>query len=87
MMVTYDKSGKVLSAKLKGKKIDPKKMYKVATIDYLANGGDYMVPLTRAKRLYEDEQKYGIHVLNYVKELTAAGKQIKSVNEQRMQCK
>ena len=87
MMVTYDKSGKVLSAKLNGKKIDPKKMYKVATIDYLANGGDYMVPLTRAKRLYEDEQKYGIHVLNYVKELTAAGKQIKSVNEQRMQCK
>lgn len=29
--------------------INPDKTYRIATIDYLANGGDYMTPLTRGK--------------------------------------
>lgn len=29
--------------------IDPQRLYRIATIDYLANGGDYMAPLTRGK--------------------------------------
>lgn len=33
--------------------IDPKKTYRIATIDYLANGGDYMEPLTRGTRIAE----------------------------------
>lgn len=48
--------------------IDPKKTYRIATIDYLANGGDYMTPLTRGdivavspKIAYED-------LLDYLKE-------------------
>lgn len=34
---------------LNGKPIDPNKTYRVATIDYLGNGGDYMEPLTRGR--------------------------------------
>ena len=33
--------------------INPDKTYRIATIDYLANGGDYMTPLTRATRVAE----------------------------------
>lgn len=40
---------KIASATLNGKAIEPEKTYLVATIDYLANGGDYMQPLTNGK--------------------------------------
>ena len=37
--------------------IDPGRTYMRATIDYLANGGDYMEPLTHATQLYRSEGK------------------------------
>ncbi len=37
--------------------IDPGRTYMLATIDYLANGGDYMEPLTHATQLYRSEGK------------------------------
>lgn len=40
-------SGKCVTIEINGKPLDPEKTYRVATIDYLANGGDYMEPLTR----------------------------------------
>ena len=54
------------------------------TIDYLANGGDYMVPFKEAKRLYVDDVKYGDHVINYVRNLSKQGKKINSIDEVRM---
>ena len=57
------------------------------TIDYLANGGDYMTPMTRCKRLFVDTQKYGNHILNYVKALEAAGKKIDAKDEVRIKKK
>lgn len=84
LRVTFNDKGEVTSAKVNGKKIDPKKKYRLVTIDYLANGGDYMVPLKKAKRLYEDDVKYGEHILNYVKQLSAQGKKINSTDEVRM---
>lgn len=87
LKVTFNDKGEVTSAKVNGKKIDPKKKYRMVTIDYLANGGDYMVPLKKAKRLYEDDVKYGEHILNYVKQLSAQGKKINSTDEVRMQKK
>ena len=87
LRATYNDKGEVVKATIKGKKIDPKKNYIVATIDYLANGGDYMVPLTRCKRLFVDTQKYGNHMLNYVKDLEAKGKKIEANDEVRIQKK
>lgn len=43
------KDRKCVSVTLDGRQIDPEKTYRVITIDYLANGGDYMEPLTRGK--------------------------------------
>jgi len=87
LRATYNSKGEVTSAKVKGKNIDPNKTYIVATIDYLANGGDYMVPLTRCKRLFVDTQKYGNHILTYVRKLAAEGKVINSTDEVRIQQK
>jgi len=84
LRATYDDKGQLVKATIKGKKIDPKKTYIVATIDYLANGGDYMVPMTRCKRLFVDTQKYGNHILQYVKKLTAAGKKIDAKDDVRI---
>ena len=84
LKVEFNKDGKVTSAKLNGKKIDPKKSYVIGTIDYLANGGDYMVPLTRGNRLFVDDVKYGDYIVDYVKDLTAKGKVIDAGDEARM---
>ena len=87
LRATYNKDGKVVKATVNGKKIDPNKTYIVATIDYLANGGDYMTPMTRCKRLFVDTQKYGNHILKYVKQLEAKGKKIDAKDEVRIQQK
>lgn len=47
--------------------IDPAKTYRIATIDYLANGGDYMTPLTRGKRIAESQNIVYDDLLNYLK--------------------
>ncbi|MBR5102635.1 MAG: 5'-nucleotidase C-terminal domain-containing protein, partial [Muribaculaceae bacterium] len=75
---------KIVSAKLNGKVIKPNKTYKFVTIDYLANGGDYMESFKNAKRLFVDDVKYGIHMLDYIKELEAKGKVIDAKDEPRM---
>ncbi|MBQ6080270.1 MAG: bifunctional metallophosphatase/5'-nucleotidase [Muribaculaceae bacterium] len=84
LKATYNSKGELVKATVNGKKIVLNKTYKVATIDYLANGGDYMVPMKTCKRLFVDDQKYGDHILNYVKKLEAAGKKIDSTDEVRI---
>ena len=84
LRATYNDKGELIKATVHGKKIDPKKTYTVATIDYLANGGDYMEPMKRCKRLFVDTQKYGNHILEYVKKLNAAGKTIDAKDEVRI---
>ena len=87
LKATYNDKGQLLKATVNGKKIDPKKTYIVATIDYLANGGDYMTPMKSCKHLFVDTQKYGNHILAYVKGLQAAGKKIDAKDEVRIQKK
>ena len=56
----------------------------MVTIDYLANGGDYMEAFKRADRLWVDGVQYGVHILQYVKDLNAQGKKVDSTDEVRM---
>ena len=84
LRATYNEKGELVKATIHGKKINPNKTYIVATIDYLANGGDYMVPMTRCKRLFVDTQKYGNHILDYVKKLEAQGKKINASDDARI---
>ncbi len=62
---TATSDAEVKSVVINGKPIDPEKTYRVATIDYLANGGDYMTSLTNhttvaksTDTLYKDLLKY-----------------------------
>lgn len=87
LRVTYNADGTILQAKYQGKAIKPKATYRILTIDYLANGGDYMESFKRAKRVFVDDTRYGIHMLRYIEQLTKAGKCIDSTSEKRMQRK
>ncbi len=46
--IAFDpETSKCISATINGEPIDPERTYRIATIDYLAHGGDYMAPLKR----------------------------------------
>jgi 5'-nucleotidase / UDP-sugar diphosphatase len=84
LTAVYDSKANIISAKLNGKEINKNKKYTFVTIDYLANGGDYMFPLKRATVLFRDNVKYGKHILDYIKSLEAKGKMINASDERRM---
>ena len=66
--VTYDPStGKVVSLTVDGKPVDDEKIYTVATIDYLAGGGDYMVPLKRGEIIAQSENIVYDDLIDYIK--------------------
>lgn len=61
----FDTAGTCTAVTINGRPLDDNRTYRVATIDYLANGGDYMSSLTRGKVLakspdmvYEDLLAY-----------------------------
>ena len=68
------KDGKLLSAEVDGKPLEDDKVYGVATIDFLLNGGDgYYIQKNAIEKVVLD--KYVIDVvLPYVRNLTAEGK-------------
>lgn len=74
--VVYDSKGEIVSAKLNGKQIKPEQSYRLATINFLSNGGDYLVSLRNGKVLFTDTEPYGEHMLEYVRQLSAQGKKI-----------
>lgn len=47
--------------------IDANRIYRIATIDYLANGGDYMTALTRGKTVAESRNMAYSDLLDYLK--------------------
>lgn len=48
--------------------INPNKTYRIATVDYLANGGDYMTPLTRAKQVAQSKKLVFEDLINFLKQ-------------------
>lgn len=62
-------TGKCISVTINGAPLDPDKLYRVATIDYLYNGGDYMAPLTRGKKLVQSKTVIYEDLIPYIKSL------------------
>lgn len=58
----------IISARLNGKPIRPDDTYRIATIDYLAKGGDYMTPLTRGTLVAESRAMAFTDLLEYLQE-------------------
>lgn len=68
---TYDPaSHELITFTLNGVPVDPNATYTVATIDYLANGGDYMTPLTRGKVIASSDAIVYDDLINYISSLT-----------------
>lgn len=75
----------MLSALVDGKTIDPDKIYEVATLDYLAEGNDKMVAFLKGqKKICPEGATMRDIFLEYVKQQTAAGKEITSSIEGRI---
>lgn len=82
--VTFDpKTKKTVSVVINGKPLDPDKIYTVATIDYLANGGDYMKPLTNGKVIARSPNFLYGDLLNWLR-TDMKGKKLKANGEKRM---
>ncbi|MDE6402419.1 MAG: 5'-nucleotidase C-terminal domain-containing protein, partial [Muribaculaceae bacterium] len=74
--VSYDRNvtaamngDELTGATIEGKPIDPDATYRVATIDYIANGGDYMKPLTNGKVVAKSGVIMNEDVMDYISRL------------------
>ena len=66
---TFDPStGRCTSITIDGKPVDPDATYRIATIDYLANGGDYMSPLTRGTKIAESSSMLYDDLIRYLRD-------------------
>ena len=85
MVMTND--GKLVSATINGKPIEPTASYRIATLDYLAEGNDQLVAFKSgtdvvAPKQHENNVRYII--MNYFREKAAEGKAVESRMEGRI---
>lgn len=73
-------TAKCTSITIDGKPLDPDRTYLVATIDYLANGGDYMKPLTRGAVRFKSDRVVYADLIDYI----ARAKTLRARTETRM---
>lgn len=82
--VTYQiKSGKAFNISIDGKLVEDNKMYTIAVVDYIANGGDncdMLKPFAQQNKNY----LFRDAIIDYFAEQQAAGKQISSTIEKRV---
>lgn len=78
---------KLVSARLHGLDIDPASTYRVATIDYLAQGNDQLVAFKKGTALnspQEEKNNTRYIIMNYFREQTAQGRQVSAQVEGRI---
>lgn len=75
---------KCISVMINGQPLDPQRTYRVATIDYLANGGDYMTPLKRGSKIAQSDTVVFNDLLTYLASKKMKGKQIDPPVKARM---
>ena len=85
LVITSD--GKLVSARLNGKPIDPKRTYRIATLDYLAQGNDKMVAfLSKTDVVSPQEEQNNVRfiIMDYFREQAAAGHAVDAKVEGRI---
>jgi len=90
LQLVISDDGKLLSARLHGKEIDPKADYRVTTIDYLIQGNDGLPELSKGKDLVapqEERNNTRYIIMNYFKEENAKGKAVSAKVEGRIKIK
>lgn len=76
--------GKCITVDIDGRPIDPDKTYRVATIDYLAKGGDYMSSLKRGTKVAESKNVLYNDLIREFKTGIYHGKKINPSTQPRM---
>lgn len=79
--------GKLVSARLHGQEIDPQHEYRIATIDYIAQGNDQMVAFKSGTNLKEpgrDQDNSRFIIMDYFRYMQSQGKAVDSQVEGRI---
>ena len=81
------KDGKLLDATLNGQPIDEKASYRVATLDYLAEGNDQLTAFKKGTDVFAPKQRENnvrFIIMNYFREQAAQGMCVESKVEGRI---
>jgi 2',3'-cyclic-nucleotide 2'-phosphodiesterase (5'-nucleotidase family) len=81
-LVIKDKA--VYSLKIGGQPLDENKTYRIATINYLAEGNDKMTALKQATKYIDSNMMIRDVIIEYIKDLTAAHKPIDAKSDNRI---
>lgn len=85
--LVMDGKGNLLSAKINGKDVDPKASYRIATLDYVAQGNDRMDAFkakTDVVSPQSEENNVRYIIMNYFREQMKEGKAVDSKVEGRI---
>ena len=85
LVITRD--GKLVSARLNGKEIDPQRSYRAVTIDYIVQGNDGMPAFrdgTNLKSPQDDKDNSRFLIMNYFRAMHAQGKKVDAQVEGRV---
>lgn len=85
--LVFTRDHKLKSARLNGKEIDPKASYRIATLDYLAQGNDKMEAFKSATNVVSPQESSNntrFIIMNYFQEQTAQGKVVNAHKEGRI---
>ncbi len=77
--IKISKNVKLKSATIKGEPIDPSRSYRIATIDYVAQGNDNMTAFrqkTNTNQPQGDENNVRVLIIDYFKQKTQEGKKV-----------
>lgn len=79
------KDGDIRELLIGGEPVDPERMYGIASIDFLLNGGDEIYVARNAESLIQTDVMIYDAVLEYTRELSASGKMIEKVPDNRVE--
>ena len=81
---TASHDARILSATINGEPLDPARTYRVATIDYVAQGGDYMPTMAHHTQVASSPTEVYKDLLAYLRTGAHAGRKINPPATARM---
>ena len=82
--VKIGKNGKASGLKINGKEVEDSQLYTIATIDYLANGNDELVPLKNSVSRIDLDLRLRDVMLQYIENKTAKGEKLNAALDKRL---
>lgn len=82
-----DKHGRLLSAKINGRDVDPKASYRIVTLDYIAQGNDKMEAFkakTAVVSPQSEENNVRYLIMDYFRTMMKEGRKVESKVEGRI---